>query len=219
VSVPVPGVTDDEPAVTEGAGVETSGGEPTAQTAEAAESGALARLDAFPWGTGVLVGAASFLVSYLLLVGWVFLGPASLPGSTVEQLKRVGFLLYNAQGVLVVADTPPDVVALPVDLLSRATLPIVYRAVPAVVLFVASAAFARWRWVDGSDGVAVLATGAAVALGYLAVALVGTYVFVIVQSGVPFHPDRIESFLFVTGYGLVFGLFGSMVARARGAPA
>lgn len=219
MSVPVPGVTDDEPGTTESGGVETSGGESGVQTTDAGDGGLLSRLDAFPLGPGVLVGAASFLVSYLLLVGWVFLGPATLPGSTVEQLKRVGFLLYNAQGVLVVAETPPDVVALPVDLLSRATLPIVYRGVPAVVLFVASAAFTRWQWVEESDGLAVLATAAAIALGYLAVALVGTFVFVIVQGGVPFHPDRVQSFLYITGYGLVFGLFGSMFVRARGKPA
>ena len=206
-------MTDDETAVDADESGSSETGEVNTATADASR---LERIDAFPWGPGVALGAAAFLVSYLLLVVWVLLGPAELPGSVVEQLKRTGFLLYNAQGVLVVADTPPDVVAIPVDLLSRAALPIVYRAVPAVVLFAAGAVFtARW-WFEGSDGLAVFAAAVAIALGYLAVALVGTYVFVIVQDGVPFHPNRIEAFLFVTGYGLVFGLLGSMVVRARG---
>lgn len=207
------GVTGDETG--------TSGGvTPTDETPAATEEqGLLERIDAFPWGPGVALGVGSFFVTYLLLVAWVFLGPASLPGSAVEQLKRTGFLLFNAQGVLVVAETPPDVVALPVNLLSRADLPIVYRAVPAVVLFAAGAVFTYRWWFDGSDGLAVLGAAVAVALGYLVVSLLGSYVFVIVQEGVPFHPDRIQAFLYVTGYGLVFSLLGSMVVRSRGSPA
>lgn len=176
----------------------------------------LARIDAFPWGGGVLAGGGAFLSAYLTLAAWVLVGPARLPGLLVGQLKYVGLLLYNAHGVLVIPETGPEVEALPINLLGQASLPIAYQAIPAVALLVAGSVFTYWYWprMDTAGWLPTLATGAAVMLGYLAIALVGTFVFTIQQQGVVYHPDRPQVFLFVTGYGLIFSLVGSALGQA-----
>lgn len=175
---------------------------------------ALDRFDAFPWAVGVLTGACSFVGGYLSLVVYVVVGPANLPGSLVEQLARVGFLFYNAHGILVIPETGPNTpAALPVNLLPQAAIPLLYQTVPVLALVLGSAALTRWRGLEETDGIEAIAVGLSMTLGYLAVALVGTYVFTLTQSGVPFHPDRPPTFLFATVYPLVAGTLGSVVTQ------
>jgi hypothetical protein len=196
---------------------EESSGEPTAGVSNASgeeeEESIQGRLDAFPWASGVVTGAVSFLVGYLLIAAYVVVGPATLPGTVSEQLRRAAFLFYNAQNILVVAETGPDVNALPINLLPQATLPILYQAVPVVVLLLASAVVTT-RVFDGTtDGVAAIATGMALSLGYLAAALVGTYVFTLAQGGVVYHPDRPTVFVFGLASPLVVGIVGSVISQ------
>jgi hypothetical protein len=171
------------------------------------------RFDAFPWAVGVLTGVGAFLVGYLLLVVYVVVGPASLPGSLGDQLRRVGFLFYNAHNILVVPDAAPGVTALPINLLPRATLPFVYQAVPIVVIALASAAITVYVRPETTDGILAIATGMGIALGYLLAALVGTYVFTLTQQGVLYHPQRPTVFVYGIAYPLVVGVIGSVVSQ------
>ena len=189
--------------------------------AEASAAGGLReQLGAFPWPVGVVTGAGAFLAGYVVVAAYALASGASV-GSGLDAATVLGFAFYNAHGLLVVAETGPNVVAPSVDFLAQAARnPLVYRVVPVVVLAVAAGAFTHWQDHDEPDGVAVVATGLSVALGYLALALVGTFAFTSTQTSggatVVFHPGRVGTLLLMTAYPLVLGVVASIVVQAVG---
>lgn len=189
-----------------------------AGTADPGEASTRDRLLAFPWPAGVVTGAGAFAAEYLVFLGYVLAGIAELPGTLTDQLTRVGFVLYNAHSVVIVGETGPGNVARPYTLLEVAVEPLVYLAVPVVVLLIAAGGFTHWRRPDSRDALPVVATGAAMALGYLAVALVGTYAFTLVQisegARVLWHPDRPATLLFFAAYPFVLGVVGTVAVQA-----
>lgn len=98
--------------------------------------------------------------------------------------------------------------------------PLVYLAVPVLVLVVAGAVFTYYRVSVGPDKslTAVLTTGlfvgAAVALGYLLVLLVGTYVLAVQGStaGTFLRPARLETLGYGVAYPFVAGSLGAGIA-------
>lgn len=193
------------------------------ETGVAAESSATddlrTQVAAFPWPVGVLAGAGAFLAGYALVAVYALASGASIPGGPADVASILGFAFYNAHGVLVVADTGPNVVTPSVDYLATAARrPLVYRAIPVVVLAVTGGAFTYRQGHERPDGVAVVATGAAVTLGYLAVALVGTFVFTTTQTAdavtVVYHPGRVGTLLWLSAYPFALGVVSGIVVQA-----
>lgn len=176
------------------------------------------RVEAFPWDGGVIAGALAFLAGYAVMGLYRLAGIAQLPGSLADQLTRLGFVLYNAHNVVIVGDAGPDATVPSYSLLALADQPLIYFAVPVVALLLASGAFTYWRDPQSLDAFAAVATGAGMALGYLAVALVGTYVFTLTQvtdgTEVLFHPSRVATLLYCFVYPMGLGVIGSIVVQA-----
>lgn len=195
----------------------TAEAEATSEDSEERAAGTLAtvqeRFDAFPWEIGLLAGIGAFLLGYLALVAYVVVGPASLPGTFGDQLRRVGFLFYNAHNILVIPEAGPGVEALRINLLPQATLPFVYQTVPIVAIILASAAITVYMRPDETDGILAVATGIGITLGYLLAMLIGTYVFTLTQQGVLYHPARPTVFVYGIAYPLVVGIIGSIVSQ------
>lgn len=185
----------------------------------------LKRVLPFPWAVGFGAGAVAFVAGYAAVVAYLFsgIGNTNLPGSTVQKLIRLGFLHYNGHGIVVVADAPPTTVVPPINFLSNAALPIMYQAIPVLALVGASMLFTYWlRPADRSFGVAVL-TGLSMTIGYLLLALVGTFLFSRAETQamptgetvtVVLHPDRVQTLMYGIAYPLVLGTFGSIPAQA-----
>lgn len=178
-----------------------------------------AQVAAFPWPAGVLAGAGAFLAGYLVVVVYALVGIATLPGGPTEVATLAGFVFYNAHGVLVVGEAGPGVVAPSIDFLAQAaSRPIIYQAVPVAVLAVVGGAFTYRQDGEEPDRFAVVGTGLSLALGYLAVALVGTFLFTTTQTSgdatVVFRPGRVGTLLVVWAYPLVVGGVASIVVQA-----
>lgn len=99
---------------------------------------------------------------------------------------------------------------------SPALPPIVYFAVPVVVLLGAAAAFTYWQ-VDASPTLSIadaavtsVGVAAAVALGYLLVVLLGTYVLAVsgATEGTFLRPARLEAL----GYGVAYPFLATAVS-------
>lgn len=197
----------------------------------------------YPWGGGVAAGAATFVGSYLAFVLTVVATARSVDLSQpVAAVRGIGTLFYNAhfipsyRQVEIVAQQNGETVravsreGVSNDLLalvgeSATNVPVVvYFAVPVVVLLVAAAAFSYYA-LDAGQGdsprllaLRGLCTGGAFALGYLALALVVTYLVTQqATEGESFrllHPSRPQTFLFGSLYPAVLGAVGSAVGQA-----
>jgi hypothetical protein len=201
----VSGVTADEPGRDGGA---TTAEESTATAA--ADQGLLERIDAFPWPFGLAAGWVAFVLGYLVVTAYMLVGIAPLQGSLVDRLVGVGFIFYNAHTVPIVAGAPGVVSRLPHPV-ANAAIPWVYYGVPVVTLTAVAGGFTYWYRPGENDTLTAVATGASMTIGYLLLALLGTFVFD--QFG-QLRPDR----LWVLGAGLAFplvcGTLGSIVAQS-----
>jgi len=173
----------------------------------------------FEWPGGVITGMAAYLGVYvlmgLLIVVLSVVASVEFPGSPTTRLTRLGFVLYNAHGIVIAGEAPPTVIAPDFNLLRNATQPLVYRAVPVVGLLGASGIFTYWRKPDSREAFDALATGLSMALGYLLFMLLGTYLFTTTQQEALFHPDRLGTLVRGLAYPLVFGFFGSIAIQAQ----
>lgn len=181
----------------------------------------LADLRAFPWPVGVVAGGAAWLAGYVLFAALFYLGPASIGASSQsERLTQIGHLFYNAQFVDRVVAAPSDVL-IPGGrrtnfLLEAAAtqLPLPAYFAPPIVALVVVGAVIGWR-AFGSEATAVEGglTGFAMALGYLALAVVGTFLFVVeaAEGQVTATPDRLQTLAFGFAYPFVLGTLGAVI--------
>ena len=181
----------------------------------------LANLRDFPWLPGFVTGAVTWIVGYVLFVSLVYLGPASLGDTTpAERLKAIANLFYNAQFVERIVIAPADLSIMGgrrTNFLLEANvqhIPLpVYLAVPIVAILVVAIVFGVVSMADTADyGEAGLA-GVAIALGYVAIALLGTVLFsvTLVEGSVEARPDRLQTLAFGFAYPFAFGTLGTLV--------
>ena len=184
----------------------------------------------FPWSVGLLTGCGAYVLGYLLLGGYYLIGVIKeLPGSTTEKLLQLGFIHYNAHTIGIVPEArsalPPGqaIARTPFSLLANASDPGVYYAVPVVALLAACVGFTYWyQPTDRRLSLAIM-TAVSMTIGYLLVALLGTFLFVQTQETDPvnasaitvaLHPDRLQTLLYGLVYPLVIGFVGSIPVQA-----
>lgn len=184
----------------------------------------------FPWTGGFLAGCGGFVAGYLILVVYFLVGVIKrLPGATGDKLIRLGFIHYNAHRIPVIqiATSPlpgnQSFAGRSFTLLSAATDPGLYYAVPVVALLGASMVFTYYNLPERQSATYAALTGLAMTIGYLLFALVGTYVFVKTRSVDPnvgesftiaVRPQRLSTLLYGVVYPLVVGAIGSLPVQA-----
>lgn len=178
-------------------------------TSGGAANGLRARAEAFPWPVGLAAGVGAFIVGYLVVVGYMLVGIAPLQGGIVDRLVGVGFIFYNAHTIPVVSADPTVISRIP-NPVAGAAIPWAYYGIPVVALTVAGGLFTYWYRPPEQDAFVAVATGAAMTIGYLLLALVGTFAFT--QFGV-LYPDRLWTLGAALAYPLVCGTLGSIVAQ------
>jgi hypothetical protein len=172
--------------------------------------GLRARAEAFPWPIGLAAGFGAFVAGYLVVVGYMLVGIAPLQGTLVDRLVGVGFIFYNAHTVPIVSSDPTVISRIP-NPVAGAAIPWAYYGIPVIALTAAAGLFTYWYRPPEQDGFVAVATGAAMTLGYLLLALVGTFAFT--QFGA-LHPDRLWTLGAGLAYPLVCGTLGSIVAQS-----
>jgi hypothetical protein len=180
----------------------------------------LAPLRSFSWGTGIVTGALSFLVGYVLVAMLFFVGPASITASSLTvRLQRIGVIFYNAHFVDRIVAAPKGTLVPGVEprlnlllVVSDSVIPIVvYFAIPVAVLLAVSVAFSKFV-LSGTELADAALTGLSMALGYLAVALLLTFLVTrpIGGGGAAFVPDRIQTVALCFAYPFVLGTLGAL---------
>jgi hypothetical protein len=165
--------------------------------------------------TGAIGGAVSFVVGYLLtLIVVVVIESGDLADDAIE---AAGFLYYNAQFAAVEftvdgtgggAFSDQEFNYLTDGDFSQAldAPSILYHLIPIVILFLGG--FAIARSVNASDLQEGAIAGATMALGTVVLALLGTFLFSISDTGTTTSPVLIEGVLLA---GLVFpGVLGAI---------
>lgn len=168
-----------------------------------------------PFVQGAIFGAVSFVVGYVLTLLLV----VATEDSTDNLIELVGWVYYNAQFTEVVTSGGGMEASLNYVtgsgtgmMQASMELPsIVYHLVPVVVLVAAGLLLAQQaNALEPADGAMA---GATLALGAVVLALVGTFLFEISQSGVSTSPDLVKSILLVgIGYPAIFGAVGGVLS-------
>lgn len=173
-------------------------------------------------------GVAAYLLGYLLTYVWKASAVAEalrginviaslLGAEAIPAWKAVGWLFYNAHFVATRVPAPGG--SAMVDFVARSddgALVALYLLIPAFLLL---AGFVAGRIGGTEDGIATGAVrGAAVAIGYFPLAVVGGSVFAhsIGNTGAKIAPDFVTAVLLAgLVYPLVFGAVGGAVAGRR----
>lgn len=165
--------------------------------------------------TGAVVGVGSYILSYVLLFVFLILEG----GNMLQQQawKAAGLILYNAHNVDIVASAMGQTQS--VNILAQAggttSIPtIVYYVVPVLVLVVMGYVVASMANL-GSNVAAAAAAGATVTVGYLVLAVLGTFVFTVGSAMASGSPDLMMSVVLMgLVYPIVFGSIGGAIAGA-----
>lgn len=164
---------------------------------------------------GVAAGIGSYILSYILL--FIFLvieGGDMLQQSAFE---ATGYILYNAHNVDITATMLGESQSL--NLLSAAsgetTIPVILYFVVPVIVLVAMGFLVGTLAQSGSDVVAGAGAGATITIGYLILAILGTFIFSTGAAGGSVGPDLMMTILlFGLAYPIVFGGIGGAIAAA-----
>ncbi len=157
------------------------------------------------YAKAAVAGAVGFVAGYAAVVAVIF-AFGQQNGSLGEVLKLVGVIFYNAHNVPAVGGGRT------VNVLAAAQNPnvpvVVYYVVPVVAA--AAAGVLAGRRDTGDDPSSVLHAGAAVAVGYGLLALVGALALsVTIVGGTTVSPDLPKAALFGLAYPVVFGTLGA----------
>ncbi|MFB6202310.1 MAG: hypothetical protein ABEI98_09890 [Halorhabdus sp.] len=187
----------------------------------------LADLRRVPAIRGVLAGGAAWLVGYVLTAGLFYVGPATLrAGSTVERLRGIGLIFYNAQFVdgveTLSAGELQETVRFNLILEQTATsVPApVYFAIPVVALLAAGAAVGYLTLDPGAEYTTFPLVGIALAVGYLPLAIAGVFVAELAVGWslgtIVLEPDLLTAAAFGFVYPFVVGTVGAVVGAVLG---
>jgi hypothetical protein len=170
--------------------------------------------ETFPWFPAFTTGLGAFVLGYLGLFAVAVAGSLSLPEGNLP--VRAGFLFYNAHNVVVTGLTTalPDGIPLTMNYLPMVEHTLLLRFYPAVVLTVASALFTFFRVPIRRSMGATLATGMAIATGYVLIALAGTFAFSLQVDNILYQPSRAGTLVSLLCYGLFCGVGGSLCGQA-----
>lgn len=164
---------------------------------------------------GIAGGIGAYIASYVVL----FLFLLAEGGELLEQQawKAAGWVFYGAHNVDVtisimgqsqsqnVLQTAAGNTAIPT---------IIYYLVPVIVLVAVGYVVATQARI-GDDVAAGAAAGATITIGYLILAILGTFLFAIGQGGASASPDLMMSILLAgLAYPIVFGAVGGAIAGA-----
>ncbi|MFD1587752.1 hypothetical protein ACFR9U_12220 [Halorientalis brevis] len=188
------------------------------------------RVLTFPWAGGLVAGSGAFVLGYLLLGAYYLAGVIKeLPGAASEKAMQLGFILYNAHTITLIPEAAEplpsgqSIARTPFSLLANATDAGLYYAVPILAILGVTVAFTYWHDPDERSVALAVMTGLSMTIGYLLLALVGTFLFVQTQQTNPangtsiaiaFHPNRVQTLLYGTLYPLVVGTVASLPTQA-----
>lgn len=177
--------------------------------------------DSLPIKTGAVTGAiayiATFAITYVLAqVEW----EGDLSGQSVEAYEVVGWIMYGGHSVDITSSMGgsgnylENYYSAGVD----TTFPkLLFYAVPVIVLVVAGRSVAGKAVGAAGDQMEAAKAGATVAIGYVALAVVGAFtIFSVTQSGlgqsVTTEPELGGTILFFAAYAVVSGGIGGYVS-------
>ncbi|MFB6128507.1 MAG: hypothetical protein ABEJ47_01975, partial [Halorhabdus sp.] len=131
---------------------------------------------------GIVAGAAAWLVGYVLMAALFYLGPPTLDASsTGERLRGIGLIFYNAQFVDGVETLSSGGLRETVRfnvILEQANMAVptpVYFAIPILALLAVGAVVGYVAIDADAEYVTVPLVGVALAVGYLPLAVAGTF--------------------------------------------
>jgi len=172
------------------------------------------RLAETMWLPSVVTGGAAFVVGYVV-TAILIAGLGEPPSGDLWAIAvLIGFAFYAAHLV------PLDVGGVKIDFFTGVTDPtvplIVYYAVPMVVLFAAGAFVAERYSLRTVDPVETVGQVVGLAVGYLAVALLGSVAFVTTTvTGQTARLALVDVLLFTIAFPMVFATLGAGVVALR----
>ncbi|MFB6075019.1 MAG: hypothetical protein ABEJ89_08410 [Haloarculaceae archaeon] len=181
-----------------------------------------------PWWAGLAGGAGAFLGGYLLVILVIEVPGGGSTGTIVGQLTLIAMVFYNAQHIALRTTNHFAPWALDAhtynflaDNVARGSMavpPVVYYAVPVVVLLVAGVLLARRQHDDRVPLPETAArTGVSLVPGYLLLGLIGVGLFSYpTLRGHVARPDVLGVLLFGIAYPLVLGTVGGYVGAILG---
>ncbi|WP_121820082.1 hypothetical protein [Halostella salina] len=187
------------------------------QTGQARQAGQTTQspTDGFRPVGGLIYGVIGFVAAFVVTVVYFFYRIDEITGGTVDSVLpddpvALGWPFYNAHKV----DITTSVGSTSINYLEEIPQldPLVFNAIPAVILFLAGFAVARRVQEPLSDEANAVA-GASVAVGYVPVLAAGTVAFTVEEAGVSIGPELglslvLWGLLFSAGFGAIGGYLG-----------
>jgi len=164
---------------------------------------------------GLIYGVIGFAAAFILTVAYFFTRIESITrgrGDPVlgNEPAALGWPFYNAHGTGITSSVGSESINYLQDIPQLD--PLVFNAIPAVILFLAGFAVARRVQEPLSDEASAVA-GASVAVGYVPVLAAGTVAFTVEEAGVSIGPELglslvLWGLLYSAGAGAVGGYLG-----------
>jgi len=173
-------------------------------------------MDGFRPIGGLIYGVLGFVAAFIVTVAYFFyrvdeITNGGVDGVLPEEAGAIGWPFYNAHQVDITASVGTESVNY-LELIPKLD-PLVFNAIPAIILLLAGYSVASRVQESLSDQASAVA-GASVAVGYLPLLVAGTFVFEVENAGVSAGPELGGSlFLFGILFAAGFGAVGGYLAR------
>lgn len=177
--------------------------------------GILARIDA---PALLAVGIMTFVTGYVVTALVISIGPSQTSGGLVGLLMLFAFIFYSAHLVPASLSGGGQIDQLAVSASSATPEPaipvVVFYAIPMVLLIAAGVVGTHLYTTDRLDPVEVLSGVVVLAVGYAAMATLGTFIVqTTTTDGQLASPDLLRAIGFGLLYPLVFGAIGAGLAN------
>jgi len=173
-------------------------------------------MDGFRPVGGVIYGVLGFVAAFIVTVAYFFyrvdeITNGAVDGVFPDEAAALGWPFYNAHQVDITSSVGTESVNY-LDLIPELD-PLVFNAIPAVVLLLAGYSVASRVQESLSDQASAVA-GASVAVGYVPLFIAGTFVFEVEEGPVTAGPELGGSLiLFGLLFAVGFGAVGGYLAR------